>query len=112
MIIRLTDSRGNLFTQVNSFESANIAARAIWKKNNWSDIHYFIEFNDLQEVFGSIDIEPKEFFSRSQKNIITTHLKTFWNNIINATPEKKRIYKISNDDILFFKHVLKQLPNN
>jgi hypothetical protein len=109
MIIRLTDSRGSLFAQVASFEAANLAARAIWKRDKWSDIHYFIEFDDLQETHGSIDIEPHDFFARNQRQIITWHLKTFWGNIVKHGANLP--YSISSEDISFFKFLLTKLPN-
>jgi hypothetical protein len=109
MIIRLTDSRGSLFAEVSSFEAANVAAKAVWRRNNWSDIHYFIEFDDLQECHGSIDIEPHDFFAPNCSQIITWHLKTFWGNMVKHGLNKHP-YAINSEDINYFKFLLTKLP--
>jgi len=107
MQITLTDSNGNRFAVTATWEAANIAAKAVFKRNYWSDLHYFIEFDDKQEVAGSIDLEPASFHQPHQNNIITWHLKTFWTNICKANPDRW----LTQEDINFFKHALNYLPN-
>jgi hypothetical protein len=112
MEIRLTDSRGNLFAQVTTWEDANAAARAVFKRQTWSDIYYFIEFNSKQETHGSIDIEPHSFHTRHQREIFTKHLKTFWGNLANLDPQKAKIYGVNEEDKRFFKYLLTELPTH
>lgn len=110
MKIRLTDSDGKLFAEVQTWNKANEATRAIFKRKNWSDIYYFIEFDSQQEAYGSIDIEPYSFHARHQREIFTKHLKTFWTNCKNIDIMKKPYYGITAEDQLFFKYLLTELP--
>ena len=110
MIIRLTDSMGNLFTQVDNWELANIAAKAIWKREKWSDLFYFIEFDTKQEFYGAIDLEPRSHFAPVQNSIFTWHLKTFLSNMVKIEPQKAKIFEVSKQDIQFFKYLLTELP--
>lgn len=110
MKIRLTDSEGKLFSEVTTWTEANAAARAIFKRQNWSDIYYFIEFDSQQETHGSIDLEPQTFHTRHQREIFTKHLKTFWTNCSNVDIIKKPWYGITAEDQEFFKYLLTELP--
>lgn len=110
MEIRLTDSDGNSFAVVHSWDAANLAAKAVFKRQNWSDLYYYIEFDDKQEVHGSIDLEPASFHRPHQNNIFTWHLRTFWTNISKVDPARWPIYSLTEEDIQFFKHALNYLP--
>ena len=110
MEIRITDSQGNLFAAVNNWNDANAAARAVFKRNNWSDLYYFIEFDSKQETHGSIDLDPQSFHTRHQREIFTKHLKTFWTNCSNVDIKAKPWYGITAEDQEFFKYLLTELP--
>jgi hypothetical protein len=112
MKIRLTTDTGALFAEVTTWSEANTAARAVFKRNNWSDLYYFIEFDTKQETSGSIDLEPYSFHARQQREIFTTHLKTFWSNIKALERNKAKIYGISEDDQKFCAYLLTELPND
>lgn len=112
MEIRLTDSNGRLFAQVATWEDANAAIRAVFKRQRWSDIHYFIEFDSKQEAYGSIDIEPRSFHTHHQREIFTKHLKTVWGNLANLNPQKSKIYGVSAEDKRFFRYLLTELPEH
>jgi len=107
MKIRLTDSNGALFAQVNDWDSANIAVKSIFKRNYWSDLYYWIEFDDKQEAYGSIDLEPQSFHKPHQNNIFTHQLKTFWNN---CSKQKPGNFGLNSEDIKYFKFLLTKLP--
>lgn len=117
MIIQLYDSRKKLFTTVNSWESANVAAKAIFKRQYWSDLYYSIVFDDGVKVSGSIDLEPKSFHKEHQNKIVTWHLKTFWTNISKLTPKSPypgmtiREFEPSAQDIEDCKNLLNYLPS-
>ena len=81
MKIILTSSIGTTFAKVDTFENANVAAKAIFKCNYWSDLYYDIFFDDGTQTAGSIDLEPQSFHKPHQQSIFTTHLKTWWGNI-------------------------------
>jgi hypothetical protein len=83
--IVLTDSRGHKFATIKGWEDANVAAKAIFKRQNWSDLYYNITFNDGETISGSIDLEPESFHKPHQNEIFTWHLKTFWTNISKLT---------------------------
>lgn len=106
MKITLNTSTGTTFGTFNSFASANIGVKSIFKRKYYSDIYYTITFDDNETVKGSIDLEPYDFHSRSQNEIFTTHLKTFWTNISKATPGT---YGITKNDIKYFKNLLTRL---
>jgi len=107
MTIRLTDSNGNLFAQVQNWNNANLAAKSIFKRQYWSDLYYFIEFDDKHEAYGSIDLEPESFHKPHQKELFTWHLKTFWGNCSKAKPQTG----LSADDITYFKFLLTKINN-
>ncbi len=106
MEIRLTDSEGNKFAVVNNWDAANLAAKAVFKRNYWSDLYYFIEFDDKQEAYGSIDLEPQSFHKEHQSILFTWHLKTFWTNVSRSEPKSY----LSKDEIQYCKHLLNYLP--
>jgi len=105
MKIRLTTSTGSLFAEVETMEAANIAAKSIFKRNKWSDLYYFIEFDDNQEAYGSIDLEPASFHREHQNNLFTWHLKTFWSNCVKNVGK----FGISEEDKNYFNFLLKKL---
>ncbi len=107
MKIRLTDSKGSLFAEVQNWDDANVAAKSIFKRNYWSDLYYFIEFDDNQETYGSIDLEPKSFHRPHQNNLFTTHLHTFWSN---CSKVKLPHFQITSEDVAYFKFLLTKLP--
>lgn len=97
---------GKAITKVNSFELANVACKALFKQQKWSDIYYTITFADGKEVVGAIDIEPESHFKPFQGTIFTTHLKTFWTNVSKAKP----IAYITQNDIDECASLLSYLP--
>lgn len=106
MKIILSNSDGKLFTTATSWSQANQAARAIFKRNFWSDLIYYIIFDDGKETAGSIDLEPASFHTRHQREIVTTHLQTFWGNVSKQKPGK---YGLTEEDINFTKGLLNYL---
>ena len=106
MKIILFDSTGSKFATVDNWSKANEAAKAIFKRNYWSDLYYEIFFEDGTQTCGSIDLEPASFHKPHQKTIFTTHLKTFWTNLSNVTPPK---YGLTIEDIDFTKKLLTYL---
>ena len=106
MKIRLTNSNGGLFAEVQTWQDANTAAKSIFKRQYWSDLYYFIEFDDSLEVYGSIDLEPASFHRPHQNELFTWHLKTFWGNCAKVTQPSPLISK---DDIQYFKFLLTKL---
>jgi hypothetical protein len=106
MKIRLTDSNGSLFAEVCTWSDANVAAKSVFKRQKWSDLYYFIEFDDNQEAYGSIDLEPCEFHRPHQNELFTWHLKTFWGNCAKV---KQPSPLISKDDIKYFQFLLTKL---
>lgn len=107
MKIILSNSNGSTFATVNNWQDANTAAKAIFKRQYWSDLYYDIFFQDGTQTAGSIDLEPASFHKPHQKELFTTHLKTFWGNISKATPKPY----LSQEDIDFCKNSLKYLQN-
>lgn len=105
MRITLTDSRGHKFASCASWEAANVAAKAIFKRQCWSDLYYLIETDELT-VNGSIDLEPKSFHKPHQHKIFTWHLKTFWGNVARSSPSGI----LSQSDIDFAAEVVAILP--
>jgi hypothetical protein len=79
--VELEDSMGNKFFEGKSIAAADEAMYHIWKRGNWSDVQYEIEFEDGSEVEGSIDLEPKSFHAEHKKNILSWHLQTYWGNV-------------------------------
>lgn len=106
MKIILSTSTGTKFATVQSWEEANEAAKAIFKKDCWSDLYYDIFLNEDNHVSGSIDLEPQSFHKSHQNKIFTWHLKTFWSNISKATPKSY----LSQEDINYCKSLLNYLP--
>ena len=106
MKIRLTSSSGSLFAEVQTWHEANIAAKSIFKRQYWSDLYYFIEFDDNQEAYGSIDLEPASFHRPHQRELFTRHLKTFWGNCAKV---KQPSSLISKEDVKYFKFLLTKL---
>lgn len=102
MKIRLTTDTGSLFAEVQSWAEANLAAKSIFKRNYWSDLYYFILFDDEQEAYGSIDLEPESFHKPHQNEIFTWHLKTFWSN-------SSKSERLSKDDRNYFTYLLTHL---
>lgn len=110
MQIILNSTFNTCFASVNSWEQANTAARAIWKRNKYSDIAYKITFDDGETASGTIDIEPKSHFAPVNRNILTWHLKTFWTNISKA--DRTRYPYVSEEEQEYFKKMLNYLPTN
>ena len=108
MKIILSDSRDNIFTHAGSWEDANIACKAIFKRQNYSDIYYAITFDDGREIGGAIDIEPESFHKPHQSTIFTWHLKTWWTNISRLPAPK---YSLTQADIDECKVLLTYLPS-
>ena len=107
MIIHLSTYHGEKFTTVTSWDQANQAARAIFKRDTWSDLVYQIIFDDGNETAGSIDLEPQSFHTRHQREIVTNHMRTFWGNVSKQKPGK---YGLTQEDINFTKGLLNYLP--
>ena len=107
MKITLSNSDKKVFTTVTSWESANIAAKAIIKRNKWSDIKYSIVFDTGEEANGSIDLEPRSFHKPYLNCIVTKHLKTWWNNISRLQAPK---FGFTQTDIDYCKSLLTHLP--
>lgn len=105
MKIILSNSDGNKFATVQSWESANLAAKAVFKRNYWSDLYYDIFFDDNTQTCGSIDLEPSSFHKPHQNNIFTWHLKTFWTNVSKSEPKTY----LTQEDINFTKKLLTYL---
>ena len=106
MKIILSTSEGNKFATLQDWEHANDAAKAIFKRNYWSDLYYDIFFDENNHVSGSIDLEPKSFHKDHQNNLFTWHLKTFWGNVSKSTPKPY----LSQEDINYCKILLNYLP--
>lgn len=107
MKIILSDYNGSKFATVTTWEKANEAAKAIYRRNRWSDLIYDIFFDDGTQTAGSIDLEPHSFHKPHQNQIFTTHLRTFWGNVSKQQPGK---YGLTADDIQFCKTLLNYLP--
>lgn len=88
MKIELFSHRDFVFAICDTYEQANVAMKAIVKREYWSDVMYDIKFDDGREASGSIDIEPRSFFNGKLNCVFTEHIKTFWTNVSNATVEK------------------------
>lgn len=108
MQIILSNSDGHKFTTARSWDEANQAARAIFKRNFWSDLYYQIIFDDGKETAGSIDLEPASYHTRHQREIVTNHMRTFWGNVAKLAPNKAP-YFYSEEDINFTKGLLNYL---
>lgn len=106
MKIILFDSQGNTFASVTTWDAANVAAKAVFKRQNWSDLYYDIFFDDGTQTGGSIDLEPESFHKPHQSQIFTWHLKTFWTNVSKSKP----LPYLSQSDIDFCKTLLNYLP--
>jgi hypothetical protein len=104
MKIILTSSDGNLFATVETWQQANEVARAIFRRNYWSDLYYEIHLGEKTEVTGSIDLEPASFHTRHQKTLFTTHLRTFWGNISKQKPPYK--YGLNDAEVKHFAALL------
>lgn len=109
MTIHLSTNQGDKFTTVKSWEEANQAARAIFKRDNWSDLVYQIVFDDGIKTAGSIDLEPSSFHTRHQREIFTNHMRTFWSNVAKLKPQTAP-YFVTQEDIDFTKSLLTYLP--
>ena len=109
MKILITDSENKIFANVQSFDLANIAAKAILKKG-YSDLYYHITFNNGINYNGSIDLEPKSFHQDHINNIFLNHLKTYWGNVSRA--DLKKYPFITIEHIEECKKLLEYLPNN
>lgn len=105
MTITLSASNGNVFATVTSWAAANVAAKAIFKRQQYSDLYYLIDHPDVN-VMGSIDLEPESFHKPHQHKILTWHLKTFWGNVSKSQPNTL----MSQADIDFAKEVVAILP--
>lgn len=106
MRIILTDSRGSQLADINTWENANIASKAIFKREHWSDIYYHIFFDDGTKANGSIDLEPYSFHKPHQKEIFTNHLRTFWTNVSKAVQR----FDITQEDREYATQLLTYLP--
>lgn len=109
MQIILADSDNRQLAKVSSWDNANVAAKALFKKQYWSDLYYSIVFDDGNEISGSIDLEPQSFHAPHQNQIVTWHLKTFWGNISRA---KLPRFPLTQQDIDECKKLLTYLPTN
>lgn len=107
MKIILSDDRGHKFATVTTWDKANEAVKAIFRRNRWSDLIYDIFFDDGTQTGGNIDLEPQSFHKPHQNEIFTTHLKTFWGNISKQQPGT---WALTADDIQFCKNLLNYLP--
>lgn len=107
MKILLTTREGKIFTQVNTWDAANVAAKAVIKHFTYSDLYYSITFDNGEEVAGSIDLEPRSFHTPYWNCIVTKHLKTFWTNISKLPAPK---YGLTQEDIEECKKLLQHLP--
>lgn len=106
MRISLFDSTASHFATVNNWSDANVAAKAIFKRQNWSDLYYDIFFDDGTQTGGSIDLEPESFHKPHQNEIFTWHLRTFWTNISKSKP----LPHLTQEDIDFTAKLLTYLP--
>ena len=106
MKIELTSSNKKTFATLNSWEDANQATKAIFKRNFWSDLYYKITFEDGTIAKGVIDLEPQSFHKPHQNSILLTHCKTYWTNVSKTTPKPYLLQC----DIDYFKKLLKYLP--
>jgi hypothetical protein len=106
MQIFITGSQGENFGVFTSWDNANIATRAIFKRQNWSDISYHIKFDNKEQTWGSIDLEPHSFHARNQHNIFTKHMKTFWTNV----SKSENNFLLNEDTKKYFQSLLKHLP--
>lgn len=89
--------------EVFSWEQANNVIKAIWNAKKFSNVNYCLHFDfGVQE--GVIDIEPRSHFLPYQNTILTTHLKTFWGNVVKSTTDDK--------DREYFYSLLPYLPTN
>jgi len=104
----LSNDMGHKFASVNSWEDANVAAKAIFKRQYWSNLYYEIFFDDGETISGVIDLEPESFHKPHQNQIFTWHLKTFWGNISKLT---KPYGGITMQDVEDCKKLLTYLPN-
>lgn len=86
MKIILSNSDGKTFAVVYNWSAANVASKAIFKRQYWSDLYYDITFDDGTHTSGSIDLEPECFHKSHQNEIFTWHLETFWSNVSKSTP--------------------------
>lgn len=111
MKILLSSSTGSKFAEVDNFTNANVAAKAVFKCNYWSDLYYDILFDDGTQTAGSIDLEPQSFHKPHQNIIFTNHLKTWWGNVSRITPNEYGFMKgFTQEDIDFCKKLLTYLP--
>lgn len=83
IVLKTTD--GKVFGEADSFEKADEIIFFAWKRKYYSDVEYFIEWMNGETLEGSIDLEPTDFHAPHKHNILTWHLKTFWNNVANAS---------------------------
>lgn len=107
MKIILTDSQGNLLAAVTNWVTANVAAKAIIKRNKWSNLYYSIQFDNGEQVTGSIDLEPRSFHQPYLNCVVTKHLKTWWTNISKLPAPK---FGFEQSDIDYCKTLLTYLP--
>ncbi len=106
MTIVLFDSNGSTFASVTSFEMANVAAKAVFKRQFWSNLYYDIFFDDNTQTAGSIDLEPESFHKPHQNELFTWHLRTFWTNVSKSKP----LPYLTQEDIDFTAKLLTYLP--
>lgn len=108
MKILLLDYKSSIFASVESWDAANIAAKAVLKRKYWSNLYYDIHFDDGTSTAGSIDLEPESFHKPHQNEIFTWHLRTFWTNISKAEPSPNWTQK----NIDFASKLLTYLPKS
>lgn len=106
MKILLFTSTTSLFATVTSWDAANVAAKAVFKKQYWSDLYYAIFFDDGTTTAGSIDLEPYSFHKDHQNELFTWHLRTFWTNVSKSNP----MPHLTQEDINFKANLLTYLP--
>jgi hypothetical protein len=105
MRIKIETSEGNLFANVGRLSQANEVMSAILKRNYWSNLFYEICFDSGNSIQGSIDLEPRGFHGKL--NPFTTHLETFWSNILKS----QREWEISKGDKEYFFKLFIDLKN-
>ena len=106
--IMLFSSTPSKFATVSSWDAANVAAKAVFKKQYWSDLYYDIIFDDGTQTSGSIDLEPYSFHKDHQNELFTWHLRTFWT----AVSKQKPLPYLTQEDIDFTANLLTYLPKS
>lgn len=107
--VTLTTDYNTTFGAFTGYEQADDGARAIFKRQYWSDIYYLIEIDGREIWAGSIDLEPASFHRPHQRQIITNHIRTFLGNLQRQPLNKFPCY-LTPQDQEDIKTVLNSLP--